>query len=200
MVSLKHATTTLLLLGLAMPVLAKITCCDVNGHRTCGDPPPPQCINKTKTIFSQGGVAKEIEAPLTAEQKAARDAEDARKKEEAKIAAEQARKDRALMASYTTEKEIDAARDRALKEIERNIEQAKNRLETARKKKEKLDQEKEFYLKKPMPASLKAQVKDNDSEIAAQEKTLQQADDDIAAAKARFDADKTRFHQLSGKK
>jgi hypothetical protein len=200
MVSLKHASMTLLMLGLAFPALAKITCCDVNGHRTCGDPPPPQCIDKSKTVFLKGGASKEVEAPLTAEQRAARDAEVARKKEAEKVAAEQGRKDRALMASYTTEAEIDAARDRVTKEIEKSVEQAKSRLETAQTKKLKLDQEKEFYLKQPMPAPMQAQVKDNEREIAAQESALKQANDNIAATRQRFETDKARFRLLSGKK
>lgn len=188
-----------LLVSLSFPAAARIVCCDVDGKRTCGDPPPTQCDNRAKTVFSKGGVAKEVEAPLTAEQRAARDAEAARKKEEEKKAAEQARKDRALLDSYTGEKEIDAARDRAIADIERNAEQAKNRLESAQAKQQKLEQEKEFYLKKPLPAHLKKQLEDNEREIATQQKALAQKDVDIAAARERYAADKLRYQQLSGK-
>lgn len=204
MVSLKvsfQSSALLFALGLtfSFPAAARIVCCDVNGQRTCGDPPPAQCDMRSKTVFSKGGVAKEVEAPLTAEQRAARDAEAARKKEEEKKAAEQARKDRALLDSYSNEKEIDAARDRSIADIEKNAEQAKNRLESAEAKQKKFDQEKEFYLKKPMPAHLKKQVEDNEREIATQQKALAQKDVDIAAARERFEADKQRYLQLSGK-
>ena len=184
-------------LGLAAPAAARITCCDIDGKRTCGDPPPQQCINKARTVFDKGGVAKAVEAPLTAEQRAARDAEVARKKEEERIAAEQTRKDSALRDSYSNEKEIDHARDRAIVEIEKNAEQAKNRLEAALNKQKTLDQEKEFYKKKPMPAPLQAQVRDNASEIAAQQKALEQKDADIAAVKERYAADKKRYVQIT---
>lgn len=191
---------TLALLSCALPAAARTVCCDVDGKRTCGDPAPPQCLNKAKTVFNKGGVAKEVEAPLTAEQRAAREAEAARKVEEEKRAAEQARLDRALLDSYTTEKEIDMARDRAIAEIEKNAEQAKNRLDIALKKQEKFDREKEFYLKKPMPPKLEAQIKDNESEIAAQQKALREKDASIEAVKARYEADKLRYRQLGGKK
>lgn len=196
------SSALLLALGLTLSfsAAARIVCCDVNGKRTCGDPPPPQCDTRPKTVFSKGGVAKEIEAPLTAEQRAAREAEEARKKEEEKKAAEQARKDRALLDSYSNEKEIDAARDRSIADIEKNAEQANNRLESARAKQKKFDQEKEFFLKKPMPAHLKKQIEDNEREIASQQKALAQKDVDIAAARERFEADKQRYRQLSGKK
>jgi hypothetical protein len=197
-VSFKSSALLLALgLSLSTPAVARIVCCDVDGKRTCGDPPPSQCINKARTVFDKGGVAKEVEAPLTMEQRAARDAEAARKKEEEKKAAEQARKDGALRDSYSNANEIDHARDRAIADIEKNAEQAKNRLETALKKQQTLNQEKEFYLKKPMPARLQAQIRDNDSEIAAQHKALEQKDADITAAKERYAADKQRYVQIT---
>lgn len=182
-----------------LPAAARITCCEVDGKRFCGDPAPAQCLNKAKKVFNRG-VAKEIEAPLTAEQRAARDAEETRKKEEEKKAAEQERRDHALMASYSNAKEIDAARNRAIAEIRRNAEQANNRLDAAQKKQQKLEQEKEFYKKKPLPAPLKSQIQDNEAEIAAQQKALQDKDADIAAINARFDAEKERYLNLSGRK
>ena len=200
MLSKKHslsATAALLAccIALPLPVSAKITCCDVDGKRTCGDPAPQQCLYKSKTEF-KGGVAKEVEAPLTPEQRAARDAAEARKKEEARVVAEQTRRDAALLASYSNEKEIDAARDRAISDIEKNASQASARLETAKKKQVKLNQEKEFYAKKPMPAQLESQIKDNDAELAAQQKILDQKEIDIAALKERYEGDKTRFRTL----
>ena len=179
----------------ALPALAKITCCDVDGKRTCGDPAPPQCLDRAKTEFNKG-VAKGVEAPLTAEQRAAQEAELARKKEEEKKAAEQERRDRALVASYSSEKEIDAARERALADVAKNGEQARNRLDAALKKQAKLNQEREFYQKKPMPQQLSGQVKDNEAEIASQKKALEQQDADIAAIKARYEADKERYRKL----
>lgn len=192
---------TILACGLlvALPAAARITCCEVDGKRFCGDPAPAQCLNKAKKVFERG-VAKEVEAPLTAEQRAAREAEDARKKEEEKKAAEQERRDRALLASYSSAKEIDTARNRAIAEIKRNAEQAQNRLDAALKKQKALEQEKEFYKKKPLPAALQSQIRDNESEIAAQQKALAAKDADTAAAKARFDDDKARYLRLSSKK
>lgn len=188
----------LLGLGITLPAAARITCCDVDGKRTCGDPPPQQCVSKAKTVFT-GGTAKEVEAPLTEEQKAAREAEKVRKAEEEKQAAEQARRDRALTGSYSSEKEIDLALERSISNVEKNASQAKVRLETAQKKQQELATEKEFYLKKPMPAQLKRQVEENEKELAAQETILKQKDADIEALKLRFGEDKKRYQQLMGK-
>lgn len=190
----------LLLLGLSLPAAAAITCCEVNGKRTCGNPTPPQCLDKAKTEFSKGGTAKQVEAPLTAEQRAAREAEEVRKKEEERKAAEQARKDRALLDSYNSEKDFDTAFERAKADVEKNAEQAKHRLEAAQKRKLKLEQEREFYQKKPMPPDLQTQIKDNDSEIAAQQKALDDKDVKVAELRTKFDADKARYRALKGGK
>jgi signal transduction histidine kinase len=183
-------------LGPDIAAAAKITCCDVNNQRVCGDPPPSQCLHKSKTVFKKG-VAHEVEAPLTVEQKAAREAAAVRKLEEEKLADEQARRDRALMESYTSEKDIDLARDRALADIEKNASQATARLESALKRQKKLELDKEFYQKKPLPVQLQAQIRDNNSEIAMQEKALREKDESSAAIRTRFDADKARYRQIS---
>lgn len=203
--SQKIAMAATLVLGatlatLALPVAAKITCCEVDGKRVCGNPPPPQCADKSKKVYEKG-VAREVERPLTPEELAAKEAEKVRLAEEKKKAEEQARRDRALKESYTTEQDIDKSRDRAIVEIEKNAEQAKNRLDAAQKKQKKLAQEKEFYTKKPMPANLKAQIAENEADIAAQQTALQQKDADIAAVKERFEVDKQRYRELTaGKK
>jgi hypothetical protein len=108
--------------GLANAVQAGITCCEVDGKRVCGDPMPQSCVSRARTVFDKGGAAKSVAAPLTQAQIEARDAEAARKKEEEKQAAEQARKDSALLDSYTSERDIDAARDRAIADIDKNAE------------------------------------------------------------------------------
>lgn len=189
----------LLGLGLALPAAARIVCCDVDGRRTCGDPPPAQCNARAQTVYVKGGTSKSVEAPLTAEQRAAREAEEARKKEEERMAAEQARKDRALLDSYSSEKDIDIARDRVVADIEKNAQDVLIRLEAAQKKQKQLEQEKEFYLKKPMPAQLQQNIVNNAKELATLQKALAQKDADIAAARERFDADKQRYLQISGK-
>lgn len=187
-----------LLACLSWPAAAGIVCCDVNGQRVCGDPPPPQCDARPKTVYGKGGVARPVEAPPTAEQRAAREAETALRKTKERKAIEQARRDRALLDSYTNEREIDAARDRAIADVERNAEQAQNRLENALTRKEKLDQERELHQKKPLPAHLVKQIEANDTEIAAQQKALKQKEADIAALGERYAADKQRYLQLRG--
>lgn len=194
--SLPAAGLLLLAHFAAAPALAKITCCEIDGKRTCGDPPPAQCLDKAKTVFNKGGASKEVEAPLTAEQRAAREAEAARKAEQDKKIAEQERRDRALLASYSSEGEIDAARDRALAVIEKNAAQAEARLDAATKRQAKLAQEAEFYKNKPQPPKLQSQIRENEEELASQKKIFEQKEADIQAVKTRFEAEKQRYRFL----
>ena len=54
MVSLKSIFLLPILLAcFSLPATARIVCCDVDGKRTCGDPPPTQCDNRAKTVFGK---------------------------------------------------------------------------------------------------------------------------------------------------
>lgn len=184
-------------LSLAFAAQARIFCCEVDGQRTCGNPMPPQCRDKDKKVYEKG-VAREVERPPTREELVAREAERQRLAEARKKAEEQARIDRALKESYTSEADIDRARDRAIVELERNAEQARQRLESALQKQAGIAQEKEFYRKKTLPDALQKQIEGNDAEIAAQQQALAKKDADVDAVKARFERDKQRYRQLAG--
>jgi hypothetical protein len=175
-------------------------CCDdKTGRRICGDTLPEQCEGRAYRLTDEKGVVKHVEAPLTAEQKAQRDADAARKKEEEKQAAEQRRKDMALLNSYTNEKDIDAIRDRAIAEVEKIIKQAQDKIDVAQKRKLTLDKEAEFYLKKPMPDALKSQIRENEAELQGQKKIIDDKRQEIETLKLKFEDEKRRYRELTDK-
>lgn len=113
---------------------------------------------------------------------------------------EQERKDRALMATYTTEEEIDAARDRSLaipaqgtKSAEVKLEKANAHLTELKKQADTLATQ-----KKPLPASLLEEVTANQKEIASLEADLAQRKAQSDAVRAKYDAEKQRFRELQG--
>lgn len=180
----------------------RIYCCDdADGRRVCGDFLPPVCQGRAyEERDNKGFVVKNVEAPLTAEQQARRDAETARKDEEKKKAAEERRRSLALLSTYSNEKDITSARDRALAEVEKNRKQSEQRLEEAKKKKVKLDQEKEFYKGKPMPDGVKAQVRENETEIKAQQAAVDGRVKEMEEIRGRFAEERKRYLELTGKK
>ncbi len=183
--------------GLSLPAAARTFCCtDKAGHKICGDTLPIECEDRAYKEFGKTG-ARSVEAPLTPEQKAQREAEAAKKKEEERLAAEQRRKDRALLNTYGSEKDIDLMRDRALGDLQAAGKQTQDKYDAALKRKKKLDQELEFYQKKPVPANLKAEIKENETEITAQQKALEDRKQEVEAVKARFEDDRKRYRELT---
>ncbi len=186
--------------ALATPAASRTFCCtDAKGRKICGDSLPEQCEDRAYKEFGAGKV-RNIEAPLTPEQKAAREAAEAKKKEEERIAAEAKRRDQALLNTYGNEKDIDLMRDRAIAEKEASGKQAQEKYDAALKRKKALERELEFYAKKPVPANLKAQIQANETEIAAQTKAVADRDKDIEAVRAKFEDDRKRYRELTGSK
>lgn len=190
--------------ALAMSAAAqtRIYCCnDAKGRKVCGDFLPAECHGRAyEERDNRGFVSKTVEAPLSAEQQARRDAEALKKQEEVKQAAEERRRTLALLATYSSDKDILAARDRALAELQKNIKQAQQRLDEADKKKKKLDSDKEFYRGKPLPDQVKADIRDNEKEIAAQKAAVAAKTKEAEEVRARFDEERKRYLELTGKK
>jgi hypothetical protein len=180
----------------------RIFCCDdANGRKVCGDFLPAACQGRAyEERDNRGFVSKTVEAPLTAEQQARRDAELAKKDEEKKKAAEDRRRNVALLATYSNEKSIDSVRDRNLAEIDKSIVEAQKRLDEAGKKKQKLGSDKEFYKGKPLPDSLKSQISDNEKELQVQQATIAAKTKEKEEVRIRFAEEKKRYLELTGKK
>lgn len=192
-----------ILLGIAaaMPAQAKIYCCnDDSGRRVCGDPMPPACQAKAHKEIGRGGASRDVAAPPTAEQRAAQEAEAARKKEEENRLAEEKRRDKALLNTYSSEKDIDILRDRTMAGAQNGVKEAQGKYDELMKRKKKLEGEAEFYKNKPLPAPLKAQVAENETALKKQQSDIEARQKEIEAVRAKFEDDKRRYLELTGKK
>lgn len=177
-------------------------CCnDSSGRQVCSDVLPKQCYGRAyREISSQGVTVKRIDAPLTVEQREMKEAEAKKAKEEETKRLEQDRKDRALLATYASEKDIDYVRDRALADVQKNIKAVQDKQAELAKLKAKLDAEAEFYKKKTMPPKLQAQMRDNDADMKAQQAAIESKQKEIEALKAHYEAEKQRYRELSRQK
>ena len=164
---------------------------------------PPECEQADVTEMSTKGVVKKtISAPPTEEEKKAKADEALHKQDEAKKAEQQARRDRALLDTYTEEREIDLARDRNLQANEAALKNAQLRLKSAQAKLAQSRQQADSVAKQgnPRPDWLA-------EELAGNEKELKRVQEDLAARqkeqdtiRARFDADKQRFRELKAQR
>src|SRR5436305_1830904 len=110
-----------------------IKCVGKDGKTYVGSTLPPQCAGQAvNQMNNQGQIVKRTDAALTPEQRAAKEAElrVAREKEEeaARKEKEETRKNKALLSTYGSEKDIDVARSRALADNERAVKETQAKI------------------------------------------------------------------------
>lgn len=135
-----------LLAGLTPSANAAFRCTDARGITHFGDTPPPQCGNVRIFELNKAGVViRVIEPSLTPEQVAERERASAKAQEAARAAADVRRRDNALLATYTTEKEFALALERDLRAVEERIKVARERIAGIDARRSELIEELEFY-------------------------------------------------------
>lgn len=176
-------------------------CVGKDGKKYYGQTIPNPCIGQTvEELNRQGLVVRRIENQ-TAEQRASKEAEEKKKRDRAFADREEARRNRALLATYTNEDDIDEARKRALEENQQAIKDVSRRIEDIRKRQGKLAGEMEFYKgKNQPPAKLLSDVKSAQVDLDAQQSLLDVKKKEVDSINARYDEDKKRFVELTRKK
>jgi hypothetical protein len=169
-----------------------------SGRRVCGDTLPEQCRGRAYRVLDSGGnIVKEVGPPLTAEQKAEQAAENRRKKKQEEADRELRRRDQALLDTYSTPEDIDLAQKKAEADVNFAILAAIARIDTAQSKRKKFANEAEFYKKKTLPPDLDRELKAIDHEIKLQQDLLDLKKKDFETIKAKYDADRKRYFELT---
>lgn len=194
----RHLLIALTLLAAVPLARAQLyVCTDARGRTITGDRPPPECADRSvRELRSDGSVRRVIEPPLTPEQKAARDAEAKRQREEAEKQRAQMRRDLALLETYASETEIEETRNRALGSRQQLIDRAVQRLAEHQREKKKLDNEAEFYAKRQMPDKLKRAFDANATLTRSEQKIIDDVRADMDRVNGRFDAELKRWREL----
>jgi len=173
-------------------------CVDAKGKTYYTQVPPTECLGReTQELNKSGTVARKYEAALTPEQQAAREAERKKKLEDEEKAKEQGRKNTALLNTYSSENDIDAARGRAITEAESTIKAIEKHLAEAQARTKELAAEKEFYVKKPIPFKLAQDINKNELDIKTQTGMLEAKKKEIGGINAKYDEDKRRYQELT---
>ena len=200
-----RTTVNLILLWLALSgvgsaaAAGQFFCCtDEHGKQVCGDILPQACYGRAyRELGSSGRTVRNIEAPLTAEQRAQRAAEDERRKEHEAALKEQKLKDQALLDTYGTEKDLETLRRRAEQDVTSSIKAAEEKIAEAQKQRKKFSDEAEFYKKKQLPASVDKGLRDADAEIEALMSVIASKKKDMEAIRIKIDEDRRRFRELT---
>jgi len=158
---------------------------------------PPESVSKGATVLDkQGRSVKTIDPAPTAEQRKAIEAEAERQRDVAKANAEQARRDRALTQSFSSEAEIDVARARAVSTMEGQLTTIGAYIADMTRRKQELEKRKAVYGAKPVPASLDTELSSVSEELARQNALLAQKREALVAIGKKYDADKKRWQEI----
>ena len=214
-------TSTLLLAPLAAHAQT-FRCTGKDGKRYYGQTVPPQCAGQIlEQLNAQGMVIRRIDPEGDEKAREAKEAEMARKREADAVNKEEARRNRALLATYSSEKDVDEARARALAANDKQIEEIQGRIEGIRKRQATYQKEMEFYeagapkadakdkakSSKPAapgrtakpPPKLVEDMQQATMDLKAQEGLLAAKQKEVELINAKYAEDKKRYQELTGK-
>jgi hypothetical protein len=157
-------------------------CVGADGKKYYGQAVPRACIGQpVEQLDARGIIVKRIDPVRSAEDRAKKEAEEEDNRKRAAAAKEQGRKDNALLASYTSEKDIEIARARALEGSQRAANDLEQRIAALKKRRGAPD----------------ADAKGIDAELNTQEAALAARRKEMATINARYDEDKKRYIEIT---
>ncbi len=175
------------------------TCTDAKGRKLTADRPIAECTDREQKILNPSGTVKAKVGPsLTAQEKADLELKDKRDAEERNRAAEEKRRDRALLTRYPNKGVHDQERAEALSQIEAVVRAASTRLKELDRQRASIDEEMEFYKKDPTraPAYLRRQQDENAQSQAVQRRSIAEQEGETRRVNARFDDELGRLKAL----
>ena len=173
---------------------------DAQGRVQYTDRLPAEAVNRGNVQLSRQGVAKSVTDPsLTAEQRRAIEDRLAREREADKQVKERQHLENALLASYTSEDDIEIARKRNLALIGASIQASESRIKTLQRRVVDLEKEKLFYEKKVFPERLKRELVAVQAEIPRQSTIIAQKNQEALSINQRFDEQRAQYVELRGR-
>ncbi|AIY43850.1 hypothetical protein LT85_4692 [Collimonas arenae] len=185
-----------------LPILAHgqiYTCKDAAGRTVTGDHQMPECADRKIVELSKAGVVKrEIPAPLTAEQRRQQDILDEKRRTDAAAEEQRRQQDRALLARYRSEADIESSRryylslsQDLIKRDQIGIDDAQNQLKAA-------NTEAEFYKrKKTLPLNLRNKIEGANRDIAYNQKNMADHQAELARINGKFDETLKHYRELA---
>lgn len=179
-------------------------CKGTDGKKYYGSTIPQACFGQPlELINKQGLVVKRIDPEGDEKARLAKEA-DAEKKRELEAAQKDAqRRYRALLATYTSEKDIEEARSRALQENRKQAQEVEGRIDAIKKRKERSEKALELFKtsgKGTPPARIKEEINIAELDLKAQQTLLAAKKKEVEGINARYDEDRRRFKEATGRK
>lgn len=200
----RHLALALCAAGLlpAAAVEARVYCCkDARGQQVCGDVLPASCADRSyRELNSQGATVKQVEAPMSEAQRAKRDADAKKAAEDERLRQEQRRRDTTLLNTYTSEREIDVARDRRVADIEELLSRLREQKQTLTDRQKKLETDAAAFTgkNKRVPSHIKDRLDTTSEDLRLITENIAAKERDLVETRKRFEEDRVRFRELAG--
>src|SRR5262245_54950291 len=179
-------------------------CQGKDGKKYYGNTIPPQCYGRlVEQLNAQGMVIRRIdpdEKALSEKEMETKAKEKLEKEKREAANRESQRRDRALLATYTSEKDIEEQRTRALADNQKAVRETEQRVADLRKKRASYDKEMEFYQDKKgqtkLPPKLQEEIRQTEFDLKVQEESLETKKKEVSTINAKYDDDKKRYQAL----
>lgn len=177
-------------------------CVGKDGKRYYGSIVPPECAGRpVEQLSPQGLVIKRIDPEGSEKERKAKEAEAAAKREQETAAKEAERRNRALLATYTSVEDVDAARARAIADNKKALAQIEERIASTRKRQTGYEKELEFYTgKNKPPAKLLEDIQAVQLELKEHQASYESKKKEVDAINQKYDEDKKRYTELTKRK
>ena len=174
-------------------------CVGKDGKKYYGQSVPPQCLGQpVEQLNAQGMVVKRFDAQASAAEREKKLAEEEQRKKRESVSKEEGRRSRALLATYTSEKDIENARARALQENQIAVKDIESKIAAIKKRHGDLIKELEFFQgKSKPPAKLENDIKNAQIDLKAQEGLMAAKQKEVDQINARYDDDKKRYIEVT---
>ena len=203
------AATALLIVPLAAHAQKKdeqytYRCTGKDGKKYYGQTIPQACLGQPLELINrQGMVVKRIDPEGDEKARLAKEAEEQKKREMEVAQKDAQRRHRALLATYTSEKDIEEARARALREHRMQLQEVETRIEAIKKRQARHEKDLELYKdsgKGTPPARLQEEITNAEIDLKAQETLLAAKKKEAEGINARYDDDRRRYQEATGVK
>ena len=192
----------LMIAPLAAQAQVTYRCTGKDGKRYYGSTIPMQCVGRVvEQLNPQGLVVRRIDPEGEEKEREAKAAAAAKAKDDEAATREETRRNRALLATYTSERDIDDARARALADNRAAVQDFENKIDALKKRRAGYDKELEFYQDKKgttkPPAKLNDDISAVDCDLKVQQDLLAAKKKEVDTINAKYDQDKKRYVQLT---
>jgi hypothetical protein len=179
-------------------------CTGKDGKKYYGQTIPPACFGQPlELINKQGLVVKRIDPEGDEKARLAKEAELEKKRELEVAQKESMRRNRALLATYTNEGDIEESRKRDLANHQRGLQEVETRIAEIKKRQTQYQKELALFQesgKGTLPARLQEEIANAEIDLKAQQTLLDAKKKETMSINARYDEDRRRYREATGKR